>query len=857
MGLPYVVYGIIYVDQLGEVYVDPGVEIRFDDGARLNVSGSLTALGTPELSILFTGVNKVPGSWHGLNFLGPYQTYAVGEFRHATIEYAGGGLNEANIYVTTGRVTLNQSVVRYSLKDGLRLGVFSSRSSISSSQIYGNNGYGIRNNDYSYPVVSVASNNWWGDASGPRPDTTCNPGAAGDRVSANVVFEPFLTEGTVNPGAVPASGAFAISISPRRWYAPADGMKVYVDITVYDGTGRPAPGRMVSLHTTLGNVQIGLITGPDGKVIATVSAESAGEAELTATLEDLDGCSSALSETARITFEANAGPGGFTDPQAPYVNHSLKIDPLPVTVGVATNLIAEITNPYDFDVYVDAVFGYAQIGIGLAFGPAGAVVDFLIPAGQTRTMTVEWTPQVAGHICIKLDYAIYKLEADGLSSEKWREVPVAKGSDSENTDTNPSPSMPPDAKNAWDQGRYWDAFVGDMATLWNGITDLGSLVGGFIQDQMVGNILSFINGAGGGIICGSGGGTECAGYNGPELQLPGGSVGNMKKDPPRQDYTLIAVPETYTYPIQQPGPDMPAARAEAINNLVAASFDLMGKQWAAVLTYDRYSGATKAKDITWASIQANAYNFYLNETALAMLAYEKAIEDLIIELKSEGYADIIRTPEEWQTLQARLTAEGWSEVEQQASAITGITPEGLELIRQGYLAADPAWMEGSVYDLLQYRADYYGNMGRMMQYLPKLGPTKRMAKSGVASVAPGEEPSETYPLARIAPIEQTIQVGNPLTATATIELDVRPLGLPADWLVSLSETSLELAPGQNVTVTVTIRPGMPVAQGAQQGIAVEGFVDGQLIGGVAIDVIVPSYVDFTHPFQVYLPMMSR
>ena len=82
------------------------------------------------------------------------------------------------------------------------------------------------------------------------------------------------------------------------------------------------------------------------------------------------------------------------------------------------------------------------------------------------------------------------------------------------------------------------------------------------------------------------------------------------------------------------------------------------------------------------------------------------------------------------------------------------------------------------------------------------------------------------------------------------------MSLPADWVVTLSETSLVLEAGQSVPVTVKIRPGLPVVQGTQPGLAVEGFVDRQLIGGVAIDVVVPTYVDFTKPYRSYLPMLK-
>jgi hypothetical protein len=112
-------------------------------------------------------------------------------------------------------------------------------------------------------------------------------------------------------------------------------------------------------------------------------------------------------------------------------------------------------------------------------------------------------------------------------------------------------------------------------------------------------------------------------------------------------------------------------------------------------------------------------------------------------------------------------------------------------------------------------------------------------------------------LARISETEETIQIGNPFTQTVTIDLEIRPLGIPSDWIITLSQDSVTLAPSEQVSVTITIQPGLPAVQGTQPGIAVEGFVDGVLVSGVAMNVVVPSYVDYTHPFKVYLPMLSR
>jgi len=60
------------------------------------------------------------------------------------------------------------------------------------NNIVGNTEYGVINEDPENDVFD-ATNNWWGDASGPyHPDT--NPDGTGDAVSDNVNFTPWLTE---------------------------------------------------------------------------------------------------------------------------------------------------------------------------------------------------------------------------------------------------------------------------------------------------------------------------------------------------------------------------------------------------------------------------------------------------------------------------------------------------------------------------------------------------------------------------------------------------------------------------------------------------------------------------------------
>ena len=58
-------------------------------------------------------------------------------------------------------------------------------------------------------------------------------------------------------------------------------------------------------------------------------------------------------------------------------------------------------------------------------------------------------------------------------------------------------------------------------------------------------------------------------------------------------------------------------------------------------------------------------------------------------------------------------------------------------------------------------------------------------------------------MAQIYNTVATIQLAKPLTQTASIDVITRKIGLPADWSVDVSPSQITLAPGQQITVTVT------------------------------------------------------
>jgi hypothetical protein len=152
------------------------------------------------------------GDWTGL------VVYAGGANIHdARVRYATFGVRLLNTGSAAISVTVQNSILDHNLagigmearylnadinalitgnqivqnKAGVKVSWDSAYQAVSTPLIHNNNimvnGIGVENLS---PVVVDATNNWWGDASGPRHSS--NPGGRGDPVSNNVNFNPYL-----------------------------------------------------------------------------------------------------------------------------------------------------------------------------------------------------------------------------------------------------------------------------------------------------------------------------------------------------------------------------------------------------------------------------------------------------------------------------------------------------------------------------------------------------------------------------------------------------------------------------------------------------------------------------------------
>lgn len=840
-GVPYAIANPFRIRTGAVLTIEAGATVITLPNQSILLEGTLLADGTAEQPITFTGQTPAPGSWRGFLVSGDPQRPPLLRLNHAVVEYGGTDQGDgASIRVNNGNAHVTNSIIRHSPGHGVYFFGSPSGSIIETSHIVNIAKYGVFNLSASVGRPLVAANNWWGSATGPQIDNSCNPGGQGTRISGGVSFRPFLTTAADPGAAISISDVYQMQIDPQRWFAMADGVTpVYVTITLLDGRGMPVPGQVVRLRTTRGTVTDGGITDATGTTRAILRSATAGEAEIFAELTGVDDCKFARSNVARINFTAlDSTSALMANASAPYMNNGIRLSPMPITKGVATTISATIANPNPFPIEVEANFGFAQSGIGLAFGPVGAPQTKTIPANGTATFEVVWTPLVSGHYCVEVVYTIV--------GSRDRSMLQTGGRGQQNLQVYGGGMATNSTKGAIKKGNVAATALDDANFAVGAISGPSGILMNLVTGQMTGNLLDFIFETGGGIDCALQGGGRCDGWQGPRMKLPGGSLGNIGQDPPSQDYRSVLTVEPIAVPPVSPGPDMPPARAGAINELTTSAADTYVNLFLAVASYDRYAGAAQVGigALSWAALHSVNYLHYMELSAHGLIDTADKIDALLAALEAEGIEDVVVTAGDFAAYQARLASAGYNQAEREAAHLVGLNDEALEMRRQAMLAKDPAAVAGSMVDSLKALAGSYREIGTAMLATPGFGGSGPTRSAG----------ADTHDLVRLYDTAAQIELANPLAEQATIDLRWRPVNLPPDWQVEISPAQVTLDPGEQVTIEIAVRPGTAVAQGQRPSLAIEGYVGTRLLSGVAIEVDAPQAAV---PALLFLPHVGR
>jgi len=192
--------------------ISPGVILKFFGGTGLDINKGLMAIGgsSPDSTVVFTDFRddyyggdsnsdstasnpySYYAGWNGITFedqsLDPDCQLNHCIIRYAGISYSGSAITTNNASPTIINTTLmynNYGVTANGASNPL----------INYCDIYKNVNYGVNNVNKSYTID--ATNNWWGDNSGPTIST--NPGGTGQSITAGVNYSPWLQNGALHP----------------------------------------------------------------------------------------------------------------------------------------------------------------------------------------------------------------------------------------------------------------------------------------------------------------------------------------------------------------------------------------------------------------------------------------------------------------------------------------------------------------------------------------------------------------------------------------------------------------------------------------------------------------------------------
>jgi hypothetical protein len=805
-GIPYIVDGQMS-NAVGDILViNPGSILRFTPVGFLSIGGELQAQGTALEPILMTGLTQSSGSWRGIVVFGSGQL-AVAELDYATVEYGGSDVNGANIELQNGKVIAHNSIIRYSANDGIRLDS-NAEGMILNSQIYGNSNYGINNLTPTKGIL--ATNNWWGDVGGPQSDIPQCSSGQGDRVTAGVLFVPILAD----PGAnviLPLSDAPNLTLIPRRWFAPADGTsKIYFDITLVDGNGYPLPGRTIKLHSTLGTVFDGGLTDAQGKTLAYLTSNSTGDAQVYASVDPLTACEGSLSPDSKVTFTT---PAPFIDlmpdDSAPYSNNNIWVNPLPVIVGVPTTIYARLTNPLTTTVTADVEFAYAQAGVGLAFGPIADFTGVTIMAESSKVLSAAVIPPISGHYCVQVSYNITQIgsQAGIVQAQQFKQFNwnAQQGT--------PISSQSKDSLNKANQAfNAVKKLPAGPTQIQKGIIDEWW---GWVKDtaSKISQALGF--------------------------------------DPARQDYTTPTMPVWHQFAPVLPDPYISAQRAAAINAVSDSLLNVQAYGTAAETALDRYAGASVAGSLYWAAAQSNEMLYYEQQLGNALLSYADSLDSFVAVLQAEGETQTIITVEDVIAYQTRLATSGFTQQEIDDAHQAGLSDNDIEDLRQEIIATNPSDIAGDLITIYTDEANTARVTGNAILNPAVFDPGYHVG-AGLQN-----QPVVQNSMAQVYDQTTSFLLSNPYPTNSAVFLSVRRIGIPPDWTVNVSPAQIILDPGQQITVTVNTVAGSPIPQGAHPRVAVEGYINGQLIGGITFDSLAPLYLPFDGYIPNFLPFTDR
>ncbi len=423
--------GDITVDANGILNIFKGTNLKFAEGVKLNVSGSINAAGTSEDPISFNGLVESGGYWGSVSI----KDAAAADINYC--RFANGGKEGGSLLVKKGSGTLTLANSSFSSSGGN--GVLfedNTGAALVSNSVFTGSSTGIKvASSSSSPVLrncSIAGNtlycltasnsapvdariNWWGDVTGPYHSLN-NPSGKGDKIVGNVLFSPWKT-GTGN------TAVLTIAASPEGW-----------------GTTNPSGATTVATGSTtavtaqaadtylFGWWELSGQSILDDKYSSAVNVTLGGDSTLTAVFVPI----------VNLTLAASPAAGGTTVPSAGQL--------VQVGKGVPCAISATPAEGYAFGGWTSSdgvTFDkwYAPETTAMLNGDATVTASFITPVYLTMSVATEGTgttsPQngYAHEVGANIPVEISATPGQGYLFAGWSSSQYAKVADPTSAET--------------------------------------------------------------------------------------------------------------------------------------------------------------------------------------------------------------------------------------------------------------------------------------------------------------------------------------------------------------------------------------------------------------------------------------
>lgn len=779
--------------------IDPGVTVLMHPGAGVGV-GSLygeaqvMAKGTAASPITITRLSEDSAPWNGFS-IGNYSDLDS-EFEHVKLLYGGGTANNREALFLkrgTSRLFLTNVTLQYSKNGGVwnwdgstwikdstitnnRYGVdVQVRTSVKvrGTDLSNNAEFALRNTSPNRVCIDAVGN-YWGPG-GPS-DTSAEEDACGSTrtndgtatVSNGVAYTPWQTDGDGGSG----------QISPEHFWVVADGQDTTeITVKLRDDQGQPLAGKQVSLTTNIGTLQQPVSpTDENGETTAVISSTETDFATLTA-INTTDG--TPVPGTGGINFWQGGGDfGGLVDPQgAPYASPSFELEGKPFQVGYPVVMRMPMQNTRATSVDVEVIYGATGLSIGSYFTPIYTATKTLQP-GETWDAQGIWVPDVTGHHCIQA-----KLSYDDNPARAVRES--GSGTRQINTEENPCSGLP---SAPGDFSPSPDDVEGSSEDL--------KVAGEHFKDQAknMGDAVNCID---------------------QEVTFRRSRMDAQQT----RDYEVVVEVPDYTPPTIQSGPNLTQQQADVLNALHATSADALGLSRALAATRQRMQWAAQADELDDVDRQYAAFLDFVERYIQTLRTWADQTDDFLAVTEDAGIADVTFYPEDYEAALKDLQQTGFATDTLNYLQQTGLGEELIEELRQDIIdkAENQTFQTTSFYQMVRNGRNEARQIAEQLERRYGLSNSRRAV---AATMIPGE------------PQPYDFTVSHQFETTKTVNLKIRAVSLPMDWSVRLDQDDVSLGPDESISNTLTLIPGESVPEASTVQASVEGYVDGEYIGGI-------------------------